>query len=230
MSNSIEISIAVVEFAGKFLIGERPQGAILAGYWEFPGGKVEPGETPSEAAARECREETGLEVLVGEEYPEVVQAYDHGQMRLHFFQAAPREFSLPTNPRFLWVLREQLGDYQFPEANHALLASLREPRQEMPRELYFWLGPAHGLTALAFAGLLVGYGRQDASTASVLAALGIALLAMTVVNKAICQDARYGVRQLYFDLTACAVTCVFSFAIGWPAFLVWIPLILLRRL
>ena len=49
-----DIAIAVVEQAGAFLIGQRPAGAPLAGLWEFPGGKSEPGETPEAAATREC--------------------------------------------------------------------------------------------------------------------------------------------------------------------------------
>src|SRR5688572_2665955 len=96
MAEPTEISIAVVEYDGNFLIGERPEGAPLAGYWEFPGGKVEPGEDPRHTAARECREETGLEVDIGVEYPEVMHQYDHAKLHLHFFKAQPKEFSLPS--------------------------------------------------------------------------------------------------------------------------------------
>ncbi len=56
--NATRIAIAVVEHDGNFLIGLRPSGAVLGGLWEFPGGKVEPDETPEAAAARECLEET----------------------------------------------------------------------------------------------------------------------------------------------------------------------------
>ena len=56
MPEPVEIAIAVVEHEGRFLIGLRPPGAPLAGLWEFAGGKLEPGETPQMAAARECLE------------------------------------------------------------------------------------------------------------------------------------------------------------------------------
>src|SRR5262245_23048023 len=83
------IAIAVVEHAGRYLVGRRPEGVPLAGLWEFPGGKVRDGETPEKAAASECLEETGLEVHVGQAYPEVVHAYEHGQVRLSFFACTP---------------------------------------------------------------------------------------------------------------------------------------------
>lgn len=64
---------AVIERGGKFLAARRTEPPALAGRWEFPGGKVEPGETDAEALARECREELGVSVEVGEpvgpEYP-----------------------------------------------------------------------------------------------------------------------------------------------------------------
>ena len=226
-----DIAIAVVECDGQFLIGERPEGAPLAGYWEFPGGKVEPGESPREAAARECHEETGLEVIVGDEYPEVIHEYDHGKLRLHFFHASPSEFAQPTSSRFHWVSRQQLADYKFPEANDALLALLLDSSEERPRDAKFWLGPAHALSVLVFAYLLMTYERRaGVAAALVIAVLGFVLLGMSVVNKTVLGDSQFGPRQIFFDLTAICVTCVFAQAIGWPAFLVWIPLILLRRL
>ena len=54
------VAIAVVEHDGCFLVGVRPEGKPLAGFAEFPGGKVDHGETPEQAAIRECREESGL--------------------------------------------------------------------------------------------------------------------------------------------------------------------------
>ena len=58
------IAIAIVEYDGLFLVGQRPPDVPLAGLWEFPGGKVQAGETPEAAAARECFEETGLTAQV----------------------------------------------------------------------------------------------------------------------------------------------------------------------
>jgi 8-oxo-dGTP diphosphatase len=119
------IAIAVVEHHGRYLIGRRPEGVPLAGYWEFPGGKVQAGETAEQAAARECLEETGLEVAVGEPYPAVVHQYAHGKVALEFFACRPLEPEQTPRSPFRWVLAADLGEYQFPEANGGLLAYLK---------------------------------------------------------------------------------------------------------
>jgi mutator protein MutT len=118
------IAIVLVQHAGRVLIGRRPPEVPLAGYWEFPGGKVQPGETFREAAARECREETGLEVCLGEEYQTVVHAYAHGQLTLHFFTATPQDPSQSPAAPFRWVPVAELGDYPFPPANAEVVARL----------------------------------------------------------------------------------------------------------
>ena len=56
----IEVALALLERRGRWLVTRRAEGRIFAGQWEFPGGKIEPGESPEQAAVRELREETGL--------------------------------------------------------------------------------------------------------------------------------------------------------------------------
>jgi 8-oxo-dGTP diphosphatase len=124
LSEPIPIAVAVVEHAGRVLIGKRPPGGPLGGFWEFPGGKVAPGETLQEAAARECREETGLIVSIGEPYLEVVHSYDHGRVRLCFFAAAPLNPVQAPAGAFRWVPVSDLADYTFPLANATLLELL----------------------------------------------------------------------------------------------------------
>lgn len=118
------IAIAVVEHAGQFLIGERPPGVALAGLWEFPGGKVEPGETPEAAAVRECLEETGLLVEVVGEYPRHDHDYAHDRVRLQFFSCRPKSQELAPLSPFRWVPREELQAYEFPRGNSELLSLL----------------------------------------------------------------------------------------------------------
>ncbi|MCE9603558.1 MAG: (deoxy)nucleoside triphosphate pyrophosphohydrolase [Planctomycetia bacterium] len=136
----VPIAIAVVEHEGKLLIGRRPEGKPLAGLWEFPGGKVEAGESPAAAAERECLEETGVRVRVGAAYPEVVQQYDHDRVRLFFFActlADPAAVSAIA-AGYRWVAPSELGAYEFPAANAGLL-TLLAGNAEARRS------PAHGL-------------------------------------------------------------------------------------
>jgi 8-oxo-dGTP diphosphatase len=123
-SRPVEIAVAVVEIEGQFLIGLRPEGVPLAGLWEFPGGKVEPGETAENAAIRECLEEAGLIVRITGEYPRVSHVYDHGPLRLRFFACTAIEQRQPLPERFRWVATGELRSYAFPPANAELLALL----------------------------------------------------------------------------------------------------------
>jgi mutator protein MutT len=122
---TIEIAVAVVEHQGCYLIGLRPAGVPLTGYWEFPGGKLRAGETPAAAAVRECREETGLKVEAGSAYPTVEHDYPHGRLRLHFLACRAAQPDEPLPPRFRWAPAAELDNYQFPPANATLLAMLR---------------------------------------------------------------------------------------------------------
>jgi 8-oxo-dGTP diphosphatase len=82
-----EVAAAVIERPdGSFLLGQRAPDTFYPGYWEFPGGKVEPGETPREALIRELREE--LEIEVRHATPWIVRehVYEHAHVRLHFFR------------------------------------------------------------------------------------------------------------------------------------------------
>jgi 8-oxo-dGTP diphosphatase len=119
-----QIAVAVIERDGHFLVGLRPPGVPLAGFWEFPGGKIQADETPAAAAIRECREETGLSIELLGAYPEVVHRYDHDRLRLFFFAA--RCVSEPAEPHapFVWLPRAKLRDLAFPPANAALVAYL----------------------------------------------------------------------------------------------------------
>jgi mutator protein MutT len=123
-----EIAVAVVQRDGMFLIGRRDEGTALAGYWEFPGGKLESGETPEAAAVRECLEETGLDVRVTGAYPATSHDYDHASLRLHFLACEVIDQRSVLPDRFRWASAQELGDYRFPPANQALLDHLTRER------------------------------------------------------------------------------------------------------
>jgi mutator protein MutT len=126
------IAVAVVEHDDRFLVGLRPAGVPLAGLWEFPGGKVEPGEELDEAAARECLEETGVAVEVRSAYPDQVHEYAGGSVHLHFFDCRPVDPGTHPRSPFRWVRREELGDLRFPEGNGALLQLLLSKQNRPP--------------------------------------------------------------------------------------------------
>ncbi|MGE0556773.1 MAG: Nudix family hydrolase [Burkholderiales bacterium] len=83
----IDVVAAVIQqLDGSFLLAQRPAGKVYAGYWEFPGGKVEDGETPAAALSRELHEELGIDVVTA--YPWIIRDFDypHADVRLHFFR------------------------------------------------------------------------------------------------------------------------------------------------
>ncbi len=120
----VEIAVAVVERDGALLIGQRLAGSALAGYWEFPGGKLLPDESPADAARRECLEETGLEVQIVGALSIAEHDYPHASVRLHFFACQQHCQLRPLPQRFRWVARAELADYRFPAANDGVLAQL----------------------------------------------------------------------------------------------------------
>lgn len=86
-SRYVEVSAAVLQREdGSFLLAQRPVGKIWAGYWEFPGGKVEPGETAQHALVRELREELGIAVVTSYPWITRVFTYPHATVRLNFFR------------------------------------------------------------------------------------------------------------------------------------------------
>ncbi len=115
---------------GRVLITQRLADDTLGGYWEFPGGKVEPGEELRAALARELREELGVEAEIGAEIHSIVHAYPDRDVRLYFYEARivsgePRKLEVAD---LRWVTPDELMEYQFPEADRPLLAQLRAQR------------------------------------------------------------------------------------------------------
>ena len=111
--------------AGRIYIQQRAQDSMLGGLWEFPGGKVEPGESPEEACRREVEEETGMQVAPTAKIAVIDHAYSHFKITLHAFECAltgePRSV---TEAPHAWIAREEFVDYAFPRANRRILDAL----------------------------------------------------------------------------------------------------------
>ena len=122
------IGIAVVEQAGRYLVGVRGPDVPLAGYSEFPGGKCLDGESPEDCAVRECHEESGLLVAVDRLLLRREHSYPHANVDLHFILCHPTEAASVSDEHrgFRWIPREQLASLKFPEANELLIKMLVE--------------------------------------------------------------------------------------------------------
>lgn len=122
----VEVVAAIIRKDGKMLITQRPDDVHLARLWEFPGGKVETGESLGSALRREIREELGLDIAVGDEFYSVEHEYPGKTVRLHFFNCVIEE----GKPEALgvadlrWVLPAELVHYEFPPADAKLIETL----------------------------------------------------------------------------------------------------------
>jgi len=128
----IQVAAAVIQRPdGAFLLAQRPAGKVYAGYWEFPGGKIEPGEPAREALARELHEELGIDVQTA--YPWITReyVYPHGHVRLNFFRVVswkgdphPRE-----DQAIAWQAPQGAMASPMLPANAPVLASLALPHE-----------------------------------------------------------------------------------------------------
>ena len=121
-----EVVAALIWERGKFMICQRPAGKARGLLWEFVGGKVEPGETKADALVRECREELGVTVGVGEAFMEVTHEYPDLTVHLTLFNA---EIASGTPQKLehndiCWISPEEIDGYDFCPADEVILQKL----------------------------------------------------------------------------------------------------------
>jgi 8-oxo-dGTP diphosphatase len=123
---TLPVGIGIIRRGDHFLVRQRPEGTVYAGYWEFPGGKCEPGEEPARATARECFEELGVAVVVGHLRRVITYRYPHGLVELHFHDCTTENPAAEPalGSGFQWVKASELTSLRFPEANEAILEEL----------------------------------------------------------------------------------------------------------
>jgi 8-oxo-dGTP diphosphatase len=124
----IEVVAAIIEREGRILICQRRRAARFPLKWEFPGGKVEEGETPQAALQRELLEELGAKFTVGEELYKTEYKYRESNtpFALRFFAVASAQQELKSSSfeQMFWARPEELPAYDFLEANRELIGKL----------------------------------------------------------------------------------------------------------
>jgi 8-oxo-dGTP diphosphatase len=122
------VACALVDADGRVLIAQRPEGKQLAGLWEFPGGKVEPGETPEETLVRELKEELGIETKTACLAPLTFASHSYDDFHLLMPLYVCRRFwgiPQPLDAQALkWVKPNKLRDYPMPPADAPLIPFL----------------------------------------------------------------------------------------------------------
>jgi len=123
-------AVALIDTDGRVLLAQRPEGKPMAGLWEFPGGKVNAGETPETALIRELDEELGIDVVASCLAPFTFASHAYPEFHLLMPLYVCRKWSGVVTARegqqLKWVRPARLGDYPMPPADKPLIAMLRD--------------------------------------------------------------------------------------------------------
>ena len=123
----IDVVGAIIKDGDRYLVGQRAANKAQGGLWEFMGGKIEPGETPEQALARECREELDLEIENERIIDSVVHEYPEKTIRLTLISCSPKSGSMPKaleHQQIRWVTVGEMANMQICPADRDLLPVL----------------------------------------------------------------------------------------------------------
>jgi A/G-specific adenine glycosylase len=121
-----EIVAGLIWRKDKFYIQKRGEGGMLAGFWEFPGGKVEDGESLTDALQREIKEECGVKPKILKKIGEIKHAYTHFSITFHGFHCEENCTTIPCQQNSRWIKPNQVDKFPFPKANHKLFSILEK--------------------------------------------------------------------------------------------------------
>jgi len=123
-------AVALIDKDGRVLLAQRPEGKSMAGLWEFPGGKVESGETPEAALIRELHEELGIDTWKSCLAPLTFASHNYGDFHLLMPLFVCRKWTGTPHPqegqRLAWARARDLRDYPMPPADVPLIPILRD--------------------------------------------------------------------------------------------------------
>jgi 8-oxo-dGTP diphosphatase len=124
------VAVALIDADGRVLLAQRPPGKSMEGLWEFPGGKVDPGELPEAALIRELREELGIDVAASCLAPFTFASHSYAKfhllMPLYVCRVWQGNVTGREGQRLAWVRKQKLDDYPMPPADKPLVAMLRD--------------------------------------------------------------------------------------------------------
>lgn len=130
MTLLLVVACALIDVDGRVLLAQRPRGKPMAGLWEFPGGKIEPGERPEDSLIRELREELGIDVTEACLAPLTFSSYSYDAfnllMPLYVCRKWEGQVSSCEGQKIAWVKPMRLRDYPMPEADIPLIAPLQD--------------------------------------------------------------------------------------------------------
>ena len=135
----IVVAAIVVDDLGRLLIAERPEGKFMPGWWEFPGGKLEFGESPEDGLAREVREELGIAVGVGDPFhvANVVRGDAKAVLVMFYWcRWLSGEIQLLDAANVAWVREGELFDFKFLESNRSVVEKLGRSGVLTPAEIF----------------------------------------------------------------------------------------------
>ncbi|WP_299846071.1 (deoxy)nucleoside triphosphate pyrophosphohydrolase [uncultured Paracoccus sp.] len=129
MKTVLVSAVLLIDPDGRVLLAQRPEGKSMAGLWEFPGGKVEPGETPEAALIRELHEELGIETWQSCLAPMAFASHSYADFHLLMPLFACRKWNGIVQPRegqgLAWVRPEKLAEHPMPPADIPLIPQIR---------------------------------------------------------------------------------------------------------
>lgn len=126
----MKVAVAIItDETHRILIAKRPESVPHGGLWEFPGGKIECGESAESALIREIKEEVGLDVLAFDYLGELQFEYSKQEVKLFIYHVSRflgQAVCLESQPDLRWVTVEHLSQYRFPKANEHIMALIHQ--------------------------------------------------------------------------------------------------------
>lgn len=127
-AKKIEVSAAVIYRNGKTYIQQRPKQGLMAGLWEFPGGKIEKNETPEDCLHREIKEELGIKIRIKEKIMTIKHSYTQFRVTLHVYLCSHQAGKIRATScdQWKWVAAKEMDQYPFPAANVKIINYLQK--------------------------------------------------------------------------------------------------------